>query len=207
MSRAKRVRTAGSKSLAGVSTSSFGGSSDFSISKFSATTSGRDTIIHNVKIVNQNNQLATFTAGAIAGSVSTVGLYGGTGWAGCERVGSMERRCSMGIGIEMLFLDLLAILSAIGFVASRVHPPRSVKMLYGSARHFSNTLDDGAVRAIASAIEESGIDVRVEQVQQRDNGKARLLSHLMVDEYRHEYPPTRFTSSLHLEPFFPRNGY
>ncbi|KAF8070248.1 hypothetical protein FPV67DRAFT_1668123 [Lyophyllum atratum] len=75
-----------------------------------------------------------------------------------------------------IFLELVAILSAIHHVASLPSPPR--RLLTDSLNFVFNSL-------------RTNIDIRVCHIPGKENVRADLLSHLMLDEYHRKFPADR----------------
>jgi hypothetical protein len=101
--------------------------------------------------------------------------------------------------IDIFFLELLAILSAIHHVALFHHPPRKVLLwtdsldsvaAYNSLR-AANSIHNSVLLALAGVLLQTGIDLRVRHIAGKDNTKADLLSRLMTDEFHRRFPADR----------------
>ncbi|KAH6902338.1 hypothetical protein BKA70DRAFT_1066601, partial [Coprinopsis sp. MPI-PUGE-AT-0042] len=107
-----------------------------------------------------------------------------------------------GVTIDIFFLELVAILSAIHHLLSSPKPPRrillhtdsldSVGVLNSLAARTS--MHNAPVRAIAGLMLESGADIRVRHLTSEENLRADLLSRLFLDEYRRRFPSNRVCS-------------
>jgi hypothetical protein len=103
------------------------------------------------------------------------------------------------IKIDIFFLELVAILSAIHHLACQTHPPRRLLLFTDSldsvaifnSLSASETLHNGPLLAVAKIILQSGIDLRVRHVEGKQNIRADLLSRLLLDEYRRLFPQDR----------------
>ncbi|KAF8805749.1 hypothetical protein BYT27DRAFT_7103816 [Phlegmacium glaucopus] len=101
--------------------------------------------------------------------------------------------------IDILFFELLAILSAIHHFACLPHPPRRLLLFTDSldsvsifnSLSASEKLHNGILLAVAKIILQSGIDLRVRHIVGKENIRADLLSRLLFDEYRRRFPQDR----------------
>jgi hypothetical protein len=101
-----------------------------------------------------------------------------------------------GVKIDIFFLELIAILSAVFHVASLPKPPRRILIFSDSldsvsvlnSLSASESLHIGPLLAIAEIILVSGVDLRVRHIPGVDNVRADMLSHLLLDDYRRQYP-------------------
>lgn len=101
--------------------------------------------------------------------------------------------------IDIFFLELLAILSAIFHAASFVHPPRHLLIWTDSldsvavldSLRASEPLHNGPLLAIADIILRSGIDLHVRHIEGKQNIRADMLSRLLLDEYTFKFPADR----------------
>jgi len=99
------------------------------------------------------------------------------------------------VKIDIFFLELLAILSAVFHVAS-LAPPRRLLIFSDSLDSISvldslsasEALHTAPLLAIAEIILCSGIDLRVRHISGSENVRADMLSRLLLDEYRRRYP-------------------
>ncbi|KAJ6559128.1 hypothetical protein DFH09DRAFT_922077 [Mycena vulgaris] len=115
------------------------------------------------------------------------------------------RECPPTVKIDIFFLELVAILSAVHHAASMPKPPRrlliwsdsydSVSVLQSLA--CKESIHNGPLLAIAQIILTSGIDLRVRHIAGKSNIRADLLSHLLLDDFRRQFP------SVRVRPFAP----
>ena len=98
--------------------------------------------------------------------------------------------------INIFFLELVAILSAVHHVALFSHPPKKVLLwtdsldsvaAYSSLR-ASESMHNSVLLALAGILLETGIDLRIRHIAGKENVKADLLSRLMIDEYYRRFP-------------------
>jgi hypothetical protein len=98
--------------------------------------------------------------------------------------------------INIFFLELVAILSAVHHIALFRHPPKKVLLwtdsldsvaAYSSLR-AAESIHNSVLLALAGILLETGMDLRIRHIPGKDNIKADLLSRLMVDEYHRRYP-------------------
>jgi len=103
------------------------------------------------------------------------------------------------IKIDIFFLELIAILSAIHHVASLPKPPRRLLLFTDSLDSVgvlntlstSEALHTAPLLGIAEIILCSGIDLRVQHIAGSKNVRADMLSRLLLDDYRRQYPSDR----------------
>ncbi|KNZ76002.1 hypothetical protein J132_00752 [Termitomyces sp. J132] len=100
------------------------------------------------------------------------------------------------IKIDIFFLKLLAILSAISHAAAFNHSPWHFLILtdsldsvavfntLGAAEPFHNLV----IRTVAGIILQTGIDLRVCHIVGKDNIKANMLSCLLFNKYKRKFP-------------------
>ena len=109
------------------------------------------------------------------------------------------KECPTGLKIDIFFLEMVAIMSAIHHVASFPSPPRCLLIHTDSldsvaifnSLHVLEALHNGPLMAIAGIIIESGIDLRVRHIPGKENIQADLLSCLLLNEYRAKFPLDR----------------
>jgi hypothetical protein len=98
--------------------------------------------------------------------------------------------------VDIFFLELFAILSAVHHVASFQHPPKKVLLwtdsldsvaAYSSLRARESS-HNHILLALAGILLETGIDLRIRHIAGKDNIKADLLSRLMIDEFYYRFP-------------------
>ena len=98
--------------------------------------------------------------------------------------------------VDIFFLELVAILSAVHHLASLPTPPHHILVFTDSLDSVavfnslaaSQTLYNGVLLAVARVILESSIDLHVQHVIGKDNIHVDLLSHLLFDEYQRLFP-------------------
>jgi hypothetical protein len=101
--------------------------------------------------------------------------------------------------VDIFFLELLAILSAIYHVAHLPQTPRKLLLYTDSldsvgvfdSLRASEPIHNGPLKAAASLLMRSGIDLRVCHIEGKKNIRADLLSRLLFDEYARLYPSDR----------------
>ena len=103
------------------------------------------------------------------------------------------------IKIDIFFLELIAILSAIHHIASLPKPPRRLLLFTDSMDSVcvlntlsaSEALHTAPLLAIAEIILYSGIDLRVRHIAGTKNVRADMLSRLLLDDYSRQFPSDR----------------
>jgi hypothetical protein len=112
------------------------------------------------------------------------------------------RECPSNVSIDIFFLELVAILSAIHYVASLPHPPRRLVVFTDSldavgvfnSLRATMPIHNGPLLAVAGIIMESGVDLRVLHIEGKVNLRADLLSRLLLSEYARKFPSDRVRS-------------
>ena len=98
--------------------------------------------------------------------------------------------------VDIFFLELVAILSAVHHVALFQRPPRKLLLwsdslnsvaAYSSLR-AAEPCHNSILLALAEILLETGIDLRIRHIAGKDNIKADLLSRLMIDEFYRRFP-------------------
>ena len=104
-----------------------------------------------------------------------------------------------GTKIDIFFLELVAIVSAIHHAGSLDRPPRHLLIWTDSldsvavlnSLHATESLHNAPLLAVASIILCTGMDLRVRFIEGKLNTRADMLSRLLVDEYQRKYPSNR----------------
>ncbi|KAJ8690349.1 hypothetical protein PTI98_013649 [Pleurotus ostreatus] len=104
--------------------------------------------------------------------------------------------------IDIFFLEMVAILSAVHHAASLTTPPRrlliftdsldSVGILNSLAAH--EPLHNAPLKAIASIVLTTGVDLQARHIPGKENIKADLLSRLLFDDYKRQFPADKISS-------------
>ena len=98
--------------------------------------------------------------------------------------------------IDIFFLELIAILSAIHHIGLFLHPPKKVLLwtdsldsvaVYSSLR-AAEPLHNSVLLALVGVLLETGMDLRIHHIAGKDNIRADLLSRLMIDEFHRLFP-------------------
>ncbi|KAG6825883.1 hypothetical protein H0H92_001991 [Tricholoma furcatifolium] len=94
--------------------------------------------------------------------------------------------------VDIFFLEMVAILSAIEHIASTFeHPPKRILLwsdsldsisIFNSLR-ASESMHNAVLLAVSAIVIKTGIDLRVCHIPGKENIKADLLSRLMLNEY------------------------
>ena len=120
-------------------------------------------------------------------------VYAGSGFTYALSTGSAKEK------IDIFFLELVAILSAVHHVALFSRPPRKVLLwtdsldsvaAYSSLR-AAEPIHNSVLLALAGILLQTGIDLRVRHIAGKENVRADLLSRLMIDEYYRRFPAER----------------
>ena len=102
--------------------------------------------------------------------------------------------------MDIFFLELVAIFSAIYHIASNLSKPPHRLLLFtdsldsvGVLNSLSATqpMHNGVLLGIAEVILRSHLDLRVRHIEGKLNIKADLLSHLLLDNFACQFPDTR----------------
>jgi hypothetical protein len=101
--------------------------------------------------------------------------------------------------IDIFFLELLAILGAVHHISCLHHPPHKLLLFTDSldsvgvfnSLRASEPIHNGPLKAAASLVMRSGIDLRVCHIEGKKNIRADLLSRLLFNEYTRLYPSDR----------------
>jgi hypothetical protein len=105
----------------------------------------------------------------------------------------------LGMKIDIFFLELLAIASAVHHAGSLAQPPRRILIWTDSldsvavlnSLHTSESLHNAPLLAIAEVILRTGMDLRVRFIEGKRNVRADMLSRLLIDEYQSKFPADR----------------
>ena len=120
-------------------------------------------------------------------------VYAGSGYTYALSTDSSREK------IDIFFLELVAILSAVHHVALFSHPPQRVLLwtdsldsvvAYSSLR-AAESIHNSVLLALAGVLLQTGIDLRIRHIAGKENVKADLLSRLMIDEYYRRFPAER----------------
>ena len=101
--------------------------------------------------------------------------------------------------IDIFFLELVAIMSAIHYAGSLHQPPRRLLIWTDSldavgvlnSLHTTESLHNAPLLAIAQIILCTGMDLRVRHIEGKKNIRADMLSRLLLDEYQNKFPADR----------------
>ena len=120
-------------------------------------------------------------------------VYAGSGFTYALSTGLAKEK------IDIFFLELVAILSAVHHVALFSCPPRKVLLwtdslnsvaAYSSLR-AAEPIHNSVLLALAGILLQTGIDLWVCHIAGKENVRADLLSRLMIDEYYRRFPAER----------------
>jgi hypothetical protein len=108
----------------------------------------------------------------------------------------------MGAKVDILFLELLAITSAVHHAGSLPRPPRRILIWTDSldsvavlnSLHTAELLHNAPLLAIADIILCTGMDLRVRFIEGKKNVRADMLSRLLIDEYQSKFSADRVES-------------
>jgi hypothetical protein len=98
--------------------------------------------------------------------------------------------------INIFFLELVAILSAIHHIGLYSHPPKKVLLwtdslnsvaAYSSLR-AAESMHNSVLLALAGILLQTGMDLRIHHIAGKDNLQADLLSRLMINEFHRQFP-------------------
>ena len=106
------------------------------------------------------------------------------------------------VTIDIFFLELVAILSAVHYAASLPHPPRKLVIFTDSldsvgvfnSLRASQAIHNGPLLAVAGLMLNTGIDLRVLHIEGKKNLRADFLSRLLLAEYSRKFPSDRVRS-------------
>jgi hypothetical protein len=106
------------------------------------------------------------------------------------------RECPVDVKIDVFFLELVAILSAVHHFSQSLQPPRWILLWTDSldtVRAFnslrvSESLHNRPPLANTSIILQSGIDLQIRHIEGKKNIRADMLSCMMLDEFKHNFP-------------------
>jgi hypothetical protein len=107
-----------------------------------------------------------------------------------------------GIKVDIFFLELLAITSAVHHTGSLPHPPCRILVWTDSldsvavlnSLHAAEALHNAPLLAIANIILRTGMDLRVWFIEGKKNVRADMLSRLLLDEYQSKFSADRVES-------------
>ena len=98
--------------------------------------------------------------------------------------------------IDIFFLELVAILSAVHHIALFPHPPKKALLwsdsldsvaAYNSLK-AAEPMHNSVLLALAGILMETGIDLRIRHIAGKENTRADLLSRLMIDDFYRRFP-------------------
>ncbi|KAJ3751939.1 hypothetical protein EV360DRAFT_17162, partial [Lentinula raphanica] len=101
--------------------------------------------------------------------------------------------------VDIFFLELVAILSAVDFITHLANPPCRL-LLYTDSLDSVDAFNSLAVKnpshnapllAVSGIILRSGVDLRVRHIPGKDNIRADLLSRLLIEDFRLHFPSYR----------------
>jgi hypothetical protein len=109
------------------------------------------------------------------------------------------RECPSDMKIDIFFLELVAIMSAIHHVASFALPPKRLLIFTDSldavavfnSLRANETIHNGPLLGVASVILSTGIDLRVRHIEGKQNIRPDLLSRLLLEEFTSKFPSYR----------------
>jgi hypothetical protein len=98
--------------------------------------------------------------------------------------------------IDIFFLELVAILSAVHHIALFLHPPKKVLLWTDSLNSVaaysslctSESIHNSILLALAGVLLETGMDLQIQHIAGKDNIRADLLSRLMIEEFNLRFP-------------------
>ncbi|KAF8220174.1 hypothetical protein L208DRAFT_1335303 [Tricholoma matsutake] len=93
----------------------------------------------------------------------------------------------VGVKVDIFFLELLAIASAIHHAGSLAHPPRRILI-------WMDITAQCPTAAIADIILCTGMDLCVRFIEGKKNVHANMLSHLLIDKYQRKFSADRIKS-------------
>jgi hypothetical protein len=104
-----------------------------------------------------------------------------------------------GTKVDIFFLELLAIASAVHHAGLLPQPPRRILIWTDSldsvavlnSLHTAESLHNAPLLAIAEVILRTGMDLRVQFIEGKKNVRADMLSRLLIDEYQSKFPADR----------------
>jgi len=100
------------------------------------------------------------------------------------------------VTVNIFFLELVVIMSAIHHVASFACPPCRILLFTDSldavgvlnSLAAAQPLHNAPLRGITEIILATGLDIRVHHIAGKENVRADLLSRLLLDEYHRKFP-------------------
>ena len=120
-------------------------------------------------------------------------IYAGRGFAYALKENTSKEK------VDIFFLELVAILSAVHHIGLLSHPPKRVLLwtdsldsvaAYSSLR-AAESMHNSVLLALAGILLETGMDLRIRHIPGKENTRADLLSRLMIDEFHHRFPAER----------------
>lgn len=101
--------------------------------------------------------------------------------------------------IDIFFLELVAIMSAVHHIATFPSPPKRLLIFTDSldsvsvfnSLHTSESIHNAPLLGVASLILRTGIDLRVRHIEGKNNIRADLLSRLLFNDFSLQFPSNR----------------
>ncbi|KAJ3749807.1 hypothetical protein F5878DRAFT_548413 [Lentinula raphanica] len=104
--------------------------------------------------------------------------------------------------VDIFFLELVAIMSAVAFAADLKTPPRRV-LLYSDSLDSvdvfnslaaKNSSHNAPLLAVSAIVLRTGFDIRVRHIPGRENIRADLLSRLLLEDFHLQFPSYRVSA-------------
>jgi hypothetical protein len=98
--------------------------------------------------------------------------------------------------VDIFFLELVAILSAVHHAALFTHPPKKVLLWTDSldsvaaysSLQAAEPIHNSVLLALAGILLQTGMDLCIRHIAGKENTRADLLSRLMIDEFFRRFP-------------------
>ncbi|KAE9403286.1 hypothetical protein BT96DRAFT_801590, partial [Gymnopus androsaceus JB14] len=136
------------------------------------------------------DSMADFVGWTDASNTGLSFVYAGNGF--CYQLHSTEGKTP----VDIFFRELLAILSLLHHIASKPTPPRHILIHSDSldSVEVPNSLSareqshNAILLAISAIVLKTGVDLRVRHIAGKKNIKADLLSRLLIEDYKLQFP-------------------